>query len=418
MAERHRLLANLNLFGLDHLDPVLLAALADERPLLLIGPHGTAKSELLNRAARALGLEHRHYNASLISFDDLLGYPVPDLESGSIRFLRTPASLWEAESVFIDELSRCRPETANKLFSVIHERRVQGLEIPRLRYRWAAMNPPPSEEQEEAADAGTAVLYTGARPLDPALADRFPWVVELPSIDRLPLRARRRLIARGSAPPRRTGRIRRLLEAAQRRLARCPREARAWCAAWAEGLVAPLAEAGLPISGRRAVMLAASAASVEAAAAALESPLSLEEAAWVALRHGLPHPAEGRRLDEAVLSGVHRHACRTAGQPPGSPWHAILSESDPVRRIARAVAAPASVVDRADLSELLTDALATLPLPERWALSLLLTRTLGATDRLTAPALELLTEPVAQVMAFAAGGTQHVSVPRDRAGDW
>jgi len=33
-----RLLASLNLFGLAHLDPVILAALADERPLLLIAP--------------------------------------------------------------------------------------------------------------------------------------------------------------------------------------------------------------------------------------------------------------------------------------------------------------------------------------------------------------------------------------------
>ena len=77
-----RLMRRLNLFGLDFLDPIVLAALADERPLLLIGPHGTAKSELLNRLAATLGLEHRHYNASLISFDDLLGYPVPDAERG------------------------------------------------------------------------------------------------------------------------------------------------------------------------------------------------------------------------------------------------------------------------------------------------------------------------------------------------
>jgi len=35
-----RLLRSLHLVGLDFLDPVVLAALADERPLLLIGPHG------------------------------------------------------------------------------------------------------------------------------------------------------------------------------------------------------------------------------------------------------------------------------------------------------------------------------------------------------------------------------------------
>ena len=105
-----RLLSGLNLFGLDHLDTVLLAALADERPLLLIGPHGTAKSELLNRLAAELKLAHRHYNASLISFDDLLGYPLPNHERTRIEYLRTPGDLWDAESVFLDEISRCRPE--------------------------------------------------------------------------------------------------------------------------------------------------------------------------------------------------------------------------------------------------------------------------------------------------------------------
>jgi hypothetical protein len=42
---RRHLLRSLNLFGLDHLDPVILAALADERPRLLNGAHGTASSE-------------------------------------------------------------------------------------------------------------------------------------------------------------------------------------------------------------------------------------------------------------------------------------------------------------------------------------------------------------------------------------
>src|SRR5688572_22328223 len=111
-----RLMRRLNLFGLDFLDPIVLAALADERPLLLIGPHGMAKSELLNRLANTLGLEHRHYNASLISFDDLLGYPVPDTKRHGVTYLRTPGDLWDAQCVFLDEISRCRPETQNKLF--------------------------------------------------------------------------------------------------------------------------------------------------------------------------------------------------------------------------------------------------------------------------------------------------------------
>ena len=57
---RIRLLRPLGFFGLDHLDAVVLATLADGRPLLLIGAHGTAKSELLNTLAREPGLRHRH----------------------------------------------------------------------------------------------------------------------------------------------------------------------------------------------------------------------------------------------------------------------------------------------------------------------------------------------------------------------
>ena len=77
-------LRGLNVFGLDHLQSVILAALADQAPMLLIGTHGTAKSALLNRIAHALSLEHRHYNASLLSFDDLLGYPVPNAERSAV----------------------------------------------------------------------------------------------------------------------------------------------------------------------------------------------------------------------------------------------------------------------------------------------------------------------------------------------
>jgi MoxR-like ATPase len=191
-----RLLRSLNLFGLDHLDPVILAALTDERPLLLIGPHGSAKSALLERLAAALGLDHRHYNASLLSFDDLVGFPVPD--GDALRYLRTPATLWGAQSVFLDEISRCRPEVQNKLFSIVHEKRIQGIALPDLRYRWAAMNPPPAPDADDGADPFLA--YAGCLPLDAALADRFGFVLPLPGLDELPAEARREVIRGGLRP--------------------------------------------------------------------------------------------------------------------------------------------------------------------------------------------------------------------------
>ena len=83
-----------------------------------------------------------------------------------MRFLETPATVWSAESVLIDEISRSKPEQQNRLFSLVHERRVQGIALPKLRYRWAAMNPCSTDQDSDEN-------YTGSEPLDPALADRF-----------------------------------------------------------------------------------------------------------------------------------------------------------------------------------------------------------------------------------------------------
>src|SRR6187455_1254729 len=163
-------LAALGAYGFEAQEPLILAALATGDPILLIGRSGTGKTFLLNSISEALGLEHRHYNASLISFDDLVGFPYPDEAKASVRFLETPATVWGAESVLIDEISRCKPEHQNRLFSLVHERKLQGLPLNKLRYRWAAMNPCTS-------DQGGTEDYAGSEPLDPALADRFALIV-------------------------------------------------------------------------------------------------------------------------------------------------------------------------------------------------------------------------------------------------
>jgi hypothetical protein len=78
--------------------------------------------------------------------------------------------------VFLDEISRCRPETQNKLFSVIHEKRA-GARLPKLRYRWAAMNPPLTAESDGRGLRGLAAARSRAPVASPtssscpALAD-------------------------------------------------------------------------------------------------------------------------------------------------------------------------------------------------------------------------------------------------------
>jgi hypothetical protein len=96
-------LPDLGVYGFDRYEPVILAALVTEDPPLLIGRSGTGKTFLLNSLSEALGLPHRHYNASLVAFDDLVGFPYPDDGKQGVRFLETPATVRGAESVLIGE---------------------------------------------------------------------------------------------------------------------------------------------------------------------------------------------------------------------------------------------------------------------------------------------------------------------------
>ena len=128
-------LQELGVFGFDRFETIILAALVTEDPMMLIGRSGTGKTFLLNSLSEALGLEHRHYNASLISFDDLVGFPYPDAENSGVKFLETPATVWGAESVLIDEISRCKPEHQNRLFSLVHESIMKLIGIYWFRFR-------------------------------------------------------------------------------------------------------------------------------------------------------------------------------------------------------------------------------------------------------------------------------------------
>ena len=431
MATRPDLLAALGLHGLSHLDAPVLAALATESPMLLIGPHGSAKSALLERLAAALGLMHRHYNASLLSFDDLVGFPVPEGEG--LRYLRTPATLWDAESVFLDEISRCRPEVQNKLFSIIHEKRVQGLALERLRYRWSAMNPPATAADSTPDD--DAEVYAGSLPLDAALADRFAFVITLPALEDLSPEARRSVIRSGlptadavtapaaAAPaPHLPTLVQRCREVASL-VAAAQGE---WITAYTAALVVPLRQAGLGISGRRAAMLAANIAAVHAArrilddapAAGCGAGVTLADSALAALRVSLPHRAQGKAVDAGVLATIHRQAVDAAGQAHDDAELArILDEAHPVRRVGLALQAEKRTpgrVPRHTMSLLVADALATQPKQARWVLSQALLPDLAALDCVDAPTLEMLSEPFLAQVAFEERSNLQHQIPRSR----
>lgn len=173
------MLRKLGVYGFDHLELVIIASLVSHDPILLIGKAGTGKTYLLNSISEALNLEHRHYNASFLSFDDLVGFPFPNSENKTVTFLKTPATIWDAESVLIDELNRCKPEVQNKFFSIIHEKKIQGMALEKLKYRWAAMNPAYSDVDN------SEDMYEGTNAMDQALADRFAFIINVPDWNEL-----------------------------------------------------------------------------------------------------------------------------------------------------------------------------------------------------------------------------------------
>ena len=317
-------LARLGIFGYERVEPAILAALATEKPLLLVGPHGTAKSLLLERLAAALGLEHRHYNASLLNFDDLVGYPYPTEDRSELRYVQTPGTIWGAQSVFLDEISRCRPELQNKLFPIIHECRIQGLRLPHLRYRWAAMNPPATEEDDP---------YRGSEPLDAALADRFPFVVEVPALQDLDDDAQRAIIAGRGSDSDCSEAVRAAVLDVRSGIDRLRAAHGTRLVEWVRVLAPLLATAELPISPRRAAMLFEAALAVQAA----QPKAGLGDSAFLALRCGLPHIASGKPISAVTLLGAHRQAW-TITEPTTAPSEsAILREPDAVRRVGIAI---------------------------------------------------------------------------------
>ena len=316
-------LPDLGVYGFDRYEPVILAALVTEDPLLLIGRSGTGKTFLLNSLSEALGLDHRHYNASLISFDDLVGFPYPDDESAGVRFLETPATVWGAESVLIDEISRCKPEHQNRLFSLVQERRVQGMPLARLRYRWAAMNPADTDQTD-------AESYTGSEPLDPALADRFALFV--PAVDWSELSESERMAVASPSGEGRIandgGRLRERMEACRRqfteKVERCPRS----ILDYVTTAVTALNGANVRVSPRRARLMARSLL-----AATLVEDAFRNQTARLMLECSLPQATWGVEVAKNVLDAAHQIAWDAAMSQ--SPWvEKLLAETTLERKLA------------------------------------------------------------------------------------
>jgi MoxR-like ATPase len=357
------LLADLGIIGFRTIEPVLLAALILEEPLLLIGAHGTGKSYALLRIAAALGLESRHYNASLLNFDDLVGFPVPN-PNGGLDYAKTPGSIWGAQVVFFDEISRCRPDMQNKLFPIVHERRVQGVAIEGLVHRWSAMNPPCGEEDE------TTSHYRGSEQLDIALADRFAFIIEIPEWNTFTAAEQEQVIGSKWLTPEAAvcSNLRRILWSGRGLIQQLLNsEFSGRLSTYVRILSSLLQQSGLPLSPRRLNMLKRNIIGVHASRVLIEKDPAFAESALLALTHSFPQRALGRKVELIKLVASHRQAWTGAvSEEPGPLLH-ILTEPDPLQRAIYAVSAQS--LSKSEFSTVIADALAQLPPGARHALS-------------------------------------------------
>src|SRR5437667_5226988 len=152
----------------DIIDLMVVAAVAQE-PLLLVGPPGTAKSDLVVKFKDALGLnEEDYFEYMLTRFtepSEIIGpIDINLLREG--RYVRlTKAKLPTARLAFLDEIFKSNSAILNILLTIINEKKFYQDGIPQpvsLRVLFAATNEVP-EQTELAALTDRFVLKIESR---------------------------------------------------------------------------------------------------------------------------------------------------------------------------------------------------------------------------------------------------------------
>ena len=381
-AMRKCLTPKLGIQGLENLDAAILAALATKSTVLLIGPHGSAKTLLARRVAETLDCTFRHYNTSLLNYDDLVGYPIPDAGNRTLNFIQTPGTIWNAEFILFDEISRARPEIQNKVFPIVHEHRVQGIELENLIHCWAAMNPPSDGEDDHDA------IYFGSWSLDAALADRFRFILRVQGFNDLPENAREEILLNGDGKKGRLG-LKAWIKSVRKQLNAADETDRRWAVRYLTAMVPLLEKAELPVSGRRARYLFENILALQAAERALGEHSDIGDVALRTVLTGLPHSASGKTVEHGKILLAHKQAVQDAGADADSIISKIRRIKDPVKRAEVALREKA---DRPVQTQIFSDAFASLSLIERYAWVHRVFPRISENAQVGAPVLEMLAE--------------------------
>jgi MoxR-like ATPase len=137
----------------DLIDLMLIAAIAQE-PLLLVGPPGTAKSDLVLKFKDALGLAEEDYFEYMLTRFTEPSEIIGPIDIGQLRegryIRREQGKLPTARLAFLDEIFKSNSAILNILLTIINERKFyqDGMPQPvRLRVLFAATNDIPEQSE-------------------------------------------------------------------------------------------------------------------------------------------------------------------------------------------------------------------------------------------------------------------------------
>ena len=160
---------HIGIHGWDDIEPLIMSAVVSDHSVLFIGDIGSNKTEGSKVIAKALlgdNIKFRNYEVPTLNFDDLIGFVNPkNLANGTLEFVPTPLSIWNADAALFDEINRANPFIQSKLHELIRTRTLMGLPT-QLKMVFSAVNPP------ERYQSGY---------MDMALASRFV-CVQVPNI--------------------------------------------------------------------------------------------------------------------------------------------------------------------------------------------------------------------------------------------
>jgi MoxR-like ATPase len=135
------------------IDLMLVAAIAQE-PLLLVGPPGTAKSDLVLKFKDALGLGEEDYFEYMLTRFTEPSEIIGPIDIGKLRegryIRREQGKLPTARLAFLDEIFKSNSAILNILLTIINERKFYQDGVPqpvRLRILFAATNEVPEQSE-------------------------------------------------------------------------------------------------------------------------------------------------------------------------------------------------------------------------------------------------------------------------------